>query len=494
MSAAIGGVLRWATTKVDENVVSPVANRLAGSVANPYVLSYFIWDRIKRMTPQRARDLTRLLSTAIGNAVGVLGAEQAHQLRSTTRQLQEEVVDATASTAGREVLMNTVATLSKTAQALNTPETKAATQQAMVTLQSVIDFFASSEGRKIISTAGQCLNRACEVAASPESSIFLAEIATNVCHALEAEVLRKEEAKVAKAAAEIVRTSSQGEVEEGETEAEACKSPASPTSSRAETQMETDSHGSEIGGQDTGSALRRQVQLAGKQRELKLKSAYRSARIEKEVLLRMGVDPSMLSEIQRVLDTLQEEEEAKARRVTEDTEQTSMAMEDVDVTDGEDEDVDDLFGEEEDENVDDHRITRAFGLRTADAPEAVLEADEAATTVEAANGPTEQEDATSPARDVLLPEWHTNDTRAALRRRHGQAQSDRVERSAFMEQSRQIAAILHERQMLRESRGTGPVDLVDRAMCRVISNILVYSFLLLALAAMLLGSKYYLQQ
>lgn len=76
---------RWATHKVDKNVVSPVASRIVNSVANPYVMSYFIWERIKKMTPQRARDVTRLFSTAIANAVGVLGAEKGKALTSTTK-------------------------------------------------------------------------------------------------------------------------------------------------------------------------------------------------------------------------------------------------------------------------------------------------------------------------------------------------------------------------------------------------------------------------
>lgn len=76
---------RWATNKVDEKVVSPVTNRLVTSVANPYVMSYLIWDRIKKMTPQRARDMTRLISTAIANAVSVLGAEKGKALTGKTK-------------------------------------------------------------------------------------------------------------------------------------------------------------------------------------------------------------------------------------------------------------------------------------------------------------------------------------------------------------------------------------------------------------------------
>lgn len=75
----------WATSKVDEKVVSPVATRLASSVANPFVLSFFIWERIKKMTPQRARDVTRLLSTAVANALGVLGAEKGKVLAGSAK-------------------------------------------------------------------------------------------------------------------------------------------------------------------------------------------------------------------------------------------------------------------------------------------------------------------------------------------------------------------------------------------------------------------------
>ncbi|RLN97331.1 hypothetical protein BBJ28_00003434, partial [Nothophytophthora sp. Chile5] len=119
----------WATSKVDETVVGPVASHLASSVANPAVLSFLLWDRLKTMTPQRARDLTRLLATAFSNAVGVFGAERGQALGASTRQLQDEFVRAASSRGGRDVVMNGVATVAKVAQALNTPETKAATQQ-----------------------------------------------------------------------------------------------------------------------------------------------------------------------------------------------------------------------------------------------------------------------------------------------------------------------------------------------------------------------------
>ena len=68
--------------------------------------------------------------------------------RHALQQLQQEVVAAAISPQGRDVVVNGIATLSKVAQALNTPETKVATRQMADTMQSLIDFFASQEVSK----------------------------------------------------------------------------------------------------------------------------------------------------------------------------------------------------------------------------------------------------------------------------------------------------------------------------------------------------------
>ncbi|GLE04900.1 hypothetical protein PINS_up013881 [Pythium insidiosum] len=292
--------MRYVTATVDATVVTPVATRLANSVANPYVLSYFIWEYIKRLTPQRARDLTRLLSTAVSDAVEVLGAEQAQQLGASTKRLQDHLVKATVSPQGRDVLLNAVATAAKTAQALNTPETRAATLQLFETFQSFVDFFASTDGRHVIAAAGECVTKACEVAASPEASVLLAEVATNICHALEVEALRRH-AEEEEAEKEKEKSSN------AENDQEKPLASASPSSSAAETSFETESTMSDMSLPPTTRPSR--VSAAAR---LKEKSATRSARIEKDVLLKMGVDPTMIAEIQRVLDRLREEEEQAA--------------------------------------------------------------------------------------------------------------------------------------------------------------------------------------
>ena len=70
------GVLRWAGGKVDRSVISPVTNRISESLLHPTNLSALLWHRIKDMTPQRARDVTRIVSTALANSIGVLKGDR----------------------------------------------------------------------------------------------------------------------------------------------------------------------------------------------------------------------------------------------------------------------------------------------------------------------------------------------------------------------------------------------------------------------------------
>ncbi|TMW58563.1 hypothetical protein Poli38472_010122 [Pythium oligandrum] len=424
--------VRYVTTKVDERVVTPLGNRLANSVANPYVLSYFIWERIKRMTPQRARDLTRLLSIAIANAVGVLGAEQAKDLAQSGKRLQDEVLAATVTPQGREVVLNSVATASKVAQALNTPETKVAIQQVFETMQSVVDFFASTNGRKVIATAGECVNKLFEVAASPESSVFLAEVATNVCHALEAEALRRKE--------------EEKEVREQENDAEA-KPLDSPRSSFADTIFDTESEAwpsPRARNFSTTQPPERPAPSVTPSRGRRERTAGRSARIEKDVLLKMGVDPSMLSEIQRVLDTIRDEEEqlaaAAAAPVVESEEDEQFTDQE-----GEDSNISSAFG-----------ISNAFGFSSADMP---LDPE-----------PTIDEEAKTahPEDEVLLPDWHSDSVRAALRRRHNAATEQSSQRHTFQDQSREMAAVLTRRHVAH-----GELQPMDLMACRAISMVIV---------------------
>ncbi|KAG7388848.1 hypothetical protein PHYPSEUDO_011682 [Phytophthora pseudosyringae] len=482
--------LRWATTKVDESVVNPVASRLAGSVANPAVLSFLLWNRLKTLTPQRARNLTRLLATALANALGVFGAERGQQLGASTNQLQEDFVRAASSRGGRDVVLNSVATVAKVAQALNTPETKAATQQLFQTLQSVVDFFASDDGRRIISSTGECLTSASEMAASPESSIFLAELATNLLHTLESEEKRRQTAQHEEEDVKVKHEEHEeqeqelgrglhhdvGEDGRGMEE----KQPYSPTSSMADTRWSFDTEsmlssapGTPMTGMYTPRASvdgpmpsspsvrpgpRRRVSISS---PAETNSSYRSARIEKEVLLKMGVDPSMLSEIQRVLDVIAADEEEKERVETQRQREEAEYVANLVVpepTEG-----------NQTADIADDGIAHAFGN-----DEEEEKADEAM---------NEDEDVPSPT-PVLLPEWHEEPLREALRRRHAHAGAVTEQRDPAERQAREMAAVLAQRHVKH-----GDLQSADVVACRVIAQMIVYGVGLFLLVAGYLLSR-----
>jgi hypothetical protein len=359
-------------------------------------------------------------------------------------------VTAAVSTKGRDVILNTIATASKVAQALNTPETKVATTQVFETLQSLIDFFASPEGRKVIATAGECLNQFCEVAASPESSIFLAEIATNLCHAMDVEAQRKGDNEQEVRDSEVMIEDRRLDEEYEE---EKARPPLfSPTSSAADTGFETESNASDFA---PYAHRRRQSPTQGNipaalkkdpPRRREKSASGRSARIEKDVLLKMGVDPAMIGEIQRVLDTIATEEE-----------NTAMKEEDA---------RSQLFGEEDDytdeENGDDAAISHAFGLRSSSPPPGLLDNNNHDDERKQAE---EHEDPDA----VILPEWHEEPLRQALRRRHAHVQDTISQRHTYEDQARDMANVLTQRQIRH-----GNVDPADMFAVRVISLMITY--------------------
>lgn len=461
-SHSMNAMSRWATNKVDESVVNPVATRLAGSVVNPAVLSFLLWDRLKMLTPQRARDLTRLFATALSNAFSVFGAHCGQQLGLTSKRLRDEFVQAASSRSGRDVVLNSVATAAKVAQACNTPESKAATQQIFLTLQSVVDFFASDEGRRIVSSTSECLSSACQLAASPEASIFLTELATNLLHTLESEEIRRSSThQKEKAVTGNDRNARDEILTDGKIEE---KHSYSPLSSATDMRWSVDTESmpsSAPGTPETGmyapqaSAVESKpssspVLQASREHQASIptfaekNSGYRSARIEKEVLLKMGVDPAMLSEIQRILDVFAAEEEEKEVRRREDAAYVASLVVPEPT--------------EEAAKKAEKGIAHAFG-----------------------NDEEEKSDVDSNCRDAqpptpILPEWHEEPVREALRRRHVHAEAVSEQRDPAERQAREMAAVLAQRHI--EHGDLQPADVVA---CRIIAKMLVYSVALILL-------------
>lgn len=356
-------------------------------------------------------------------------------------------MNAAVSRQGRDVLLNTVATASKVAQALNTPETKVATTQVFEALQSLIDFFASEPGRQVIATMGDTVNQLCDVAASPESSIFLAEIATNIYHALDAEAQRRDAAldKVVPNESDDVRTHNEKHDEEL----------LSPTSSAADTGFETESFASEAfqftreHGDSFQSTLASEARPRQKQKTKNKPetSASRSARIEKDVLLKMGVEPGMIGEIQRILDT-----------IAADDERALMQGEDATGATASDDDSNGVYTDEE--GGDGASISHAFGLRSPSPPLFPTEEDAKKTESAAEN---------STSNGVLLPDWHKDELRHALRRRHVRDAAHVAERNTYDAQSKEIATVLAHRKIQH-----GDISPADVVACRVISRMITY--------------------
>ncbi|KAI9913419.1 hypothetical protein PsorP6_005819 [Peronosclerospora sorghi] len=459
--------VRW----VDASVVNPVASRLAGSVVNPAVLSFLLWDRIKTLTPHRARDLMRLLTTALTNTIGVFGAEKGQEFAASSKHLQEACVRAASSRSGRDVVLNSVAVVYKVVQALNTPETKAARKQSLLTMQSVVDFLASENGRQVISSLSECFGKAIEMAASPEASIFLAELATNLLHTLESEERRQESAQ--KDEEESMQVNGQDEREikgdQGMQQAEINDKFVSPIADIRRS-IDTESMSSSASETPmTGKCARRasidgsvptshQLKLSAKRQgttssPAERNSGYRSARIEKEVLLKMGVDPSMLSEIQRVLDNIAAEEEDKERRRNEEAKYVASLV------------VPETADSDQNRDNSDAGIAHAFGS--------------AEDNDEIDGGSGKSEDATAP---VLLPEWHEQPLREALRRRQAHADAMMEYRDLADRQNREMAAVL-----IKQISKYGDLNPSDVVACGIIARLIVFCVVLF-----LLLSAYYL--
>ncbi|OQS06597.1 hypothetical protein THRCLA_01374 [Thraustotheca clavata] len=177
-------LMGWAGEKVDKSVVTPCANMISGSIANPYVLSSKIWDTLKEATPQRARDVSRLISLAISNSALILSSDNTIEWSQSTKALRDHTLAMAATPQGQILVQDCIATVAKTSQALNTPETKAATKQFTKAIQSWIQMLATPQGMQVIDDFGNWASYLTDIAASPESTIFLLEVATNLCHVL----------------------------------------------------------------------------------------------------------------------------------------------------------------------------------------------------------------------------------------------------------------------------------------------------------------------
>ncbi|ETV66565.1 hypothetical protein H257_17000 [Aphanomyces astaci] len=175
-------LMQLAGQAVDVTVITPCAELISTSVMNPNVWSERIWDTLKSFAPQRARDISRLLSVAIAKSLPVFTTESSVAWTDTTTRLQSHAFDVLSTPEGHAAIQDTVAAVIKTTQALGTPEVKAATSQATSAIKSYVQMLATPEGQVMLDDVHNWVSHSLDVASSAESSIFLFEVATHLCH------------------------------------------------------------------------------------------------------------------------------------------------------------------------------------------------------------------------------------------------------------------------------------------------------------------------
>eukprot|EP00953_Heterococcus_sp_UTEX-ZZ885_P036724 18900-Heterococcus_DN1.PRE.1 len=207
--------LKWAGQTVNDKAVAPVVR-----YASPMGWASYLFDAVKNLTPQRARDLARIFGNATFNAVGLTQTPAGGKLRSAALRSVDTFASMISAPTGRQLVIDGAAGFVKLAavvheqhrsqyrhsrsssgetettgtgalpliaEALDTPETKDALQQMAVLAARFFDLLASHESKAFLQTAADAACRCVELANSPEATIMAAEFTANVVHALEAE-------------------------------------------------------------------------------------------------------------------------------------------------------------------------------------------------------------------------------------------------------------------------------------------------------------------
>ncbi|CAM9117465.1 unnamed protein product, partial [Discosporangium mesarthrocarpum] len=176
--------LKWAGQTVNERAVAPVVR-----YARPMGWVDAFISTVKGLTPQRARDLARVVGNATFNAAGLTQSKAGMDLLLASRRVMGSFACAGSSPAARQAVLESGALFVKVAKVLAKPEAKDALQQGTLFLASILDVFASRHTKIFLQDAANVLCRAAELAHSPEATVMVAELTANIVHALEMEHL-----------------------------------------------------------------------------------------------------------------------------------------------------------------------------------------------------------------------------------------------------------------------------------------------------------------
>lgn len=134
--------LKWAGGTVNEVAVAPVVR-----LASPWGLAGSMVATIKGFTPQRARDVARVVGNGVMNAAGLVRTPRGEVLLNTGGRAVRSLSVAVSSPAGRQLLVDSAMGFVKLAEALDTPEAKNAIQQGAVVVARAMDALASRHAK-----------------------------------------------------------------------------------------------------------------------------------------------------------------------------------------------------------------------------------------------------------------------------------------------------------------------------------------------------------
>lgn len=137
--------LKWAGGTVNEVAVAPVIR-----LASPWGLAGSMLTTVKAFTPQRARDLARVVGNGVLNFVGLARTPAGGALLQSSGKAAGSFRKAVSSPAARQLLVDSATGFVKLAEALDTPEAKNAIQQGAVVMARGMDALGSRHSKMMV--------------------------------------------------------------------------------------------------------------------------------------------------------------------------------------------------------------------------------------------------------------------------------------------------------------------------------------------------------
>lgn len=143
------GAVRWAGASVNDVAVAPVMR-----LASPWGLAGTLLTTLKAYTPQRARDLARIVGNGLLNFAGLARTPAGSEVIRSAGHAAGSLSMAVSSPAGRQFAVDYATGFVRVTEALNTPEMKAAIQQGTVVIARGIDLLADRRSKIFLQVRG----------------------------------------------------------------------------------------------------------------------------------------------------------------------------------------------------------------------------------------------------------------------------------------------------------------------------------------------------